>query len=189
MSQMIEDRSHIIEGVVLDMRGSMAGLEPQVRRAFSEVDPNLTLVTVRTMEQQVADRMDQERSISQLTGLFGILALALAAVGLYGVTAYGVERRTGEIGLRIALGADRLNVVQIVLRGAFLQILLGLAIGIPVSIACARLIASELYEVKGWDPVALGGSVAALAVCALIASLVPARRAAMINPVRALRAE
>jgi predicted permease len=189
MSQMIEDRSHIIEGIVLDMRGSMAGLEPQVRRAFSEVDPNLTLVTMRTMDQQVADRMDQERSISQLTGLFGILALVLAAVGLYGVTAYGVERRTGEIGVRIALGADRVNVVQMVLRGAFLQILLGLAIGVPVSIACARLIASQLYEVKGWDPVALGGSVAALAVCALIASLVPARRAAMINPVRALRAE
>jgi predicted permease len=189
MSQMIEDRSHLIEGVVLEMHGSMQGLEPQVRRAFAEVDSNLTLVSLRSMEQQVADRMDQERSVSQLTGLFGILALVLAAVGLYGVTAYGVERRTGEIGVRIALGADRAQVVGMVLRGAFAQILIGLAIGIPVSIGCARLIASQLYEVKGWDPVTLCGSVAALALCALLASLVPARRAATIDPVRALRAE
>jgi predicted permease len=189
MSQMIEERSHLIEAVVLELRGSMEGLEPQVRRAFAQVDSNLTLVSMRTMDQQVADRMDQERSVSQLTGLFGILALVLAAVGLYGVTAYGVERRTGEIGVRIALGANRAQVVAMVLRGAFVQILIGLVIGIPVSIGCARLIASQLYEVKGWDPIALGGSVAALALCALVASLVPARRAAAINPVRALRVE
>ena len=189
MSQMIDDRSHIIEAVVLQIRGSMEGLEPQIRRAFAEVDPNLTLVTMRTMEQQVADRMDQSRSISQLTALFGILALVLAAVGLYGVTAYSVERRTSEIGVRIALGANRASVVAMVLRGAFLQILIGLFIGVPISIACARLIASQLYEVKGWDPAALVGSVGALAFCALIASVVPARRAATINPVRALRVE
>jgi predicted permease len=189
MSQMIEDRSHLIEAVVLQLRGSMQGLEPQVRRAFSDVDSNLTLITMRTMDEQVADRMDQARSVSQLTGLFGILALILAAVGLYGVTAYGVERRTGEIGVRIALGANRMQVVAMVMRGAFVQILIGLVIGIPASIACARLIASQLYEVKGWDPVVLCGSVAALALCALVASLVPARRAATINPVRALRAE
>jgi len=189
MAQMIEDHSHIIHAVVLELRGSMEGLEPQILRAFAEVDPNLTLNRMRTMEEQVADRMDQERTVSQLTGLFGALALVLAAVGLYGVTAYGVERRTGEIGVRIALGATRLQVVAMVLRGAFVQVLFGLAIGVPVSIACARLIASQLFEVKGWDPVALGGSAAALALCALVASLVPARRAATIDPVQALRAE
>jgi predicted permease len=189
MSQTMEDHSHIIRAVVLELRGSTEGLEPQIRRAFAEVDSNLTLVSMRTMGQQVADRMDQERTISQLTALFGLLALVLAAVGLYGVTAYSVERRTGEIGVRIALGADRLSVVGLVLRGAFVQILIGLAIGIPASIGCARLIASQLYEVRGWDPLVLGGSVAALALCALVASLVPARRAAAINPVQALRAE
>jgi ABC-type antimicrobial peptide transport system permease subunit len=167
----------------------MSGLEPQVRKAFAEVDPNLTLVEMRTLQQQVADRLDQERTVAQLTELFGILALVLAAVGLYGVTAYSVERRTNEIGVRIAMGANRWAVVRMVLRGAFLQILIGLAIGIPASIGCARLIASQLYEVKGWDPVVLAGSITALAACALIASIVPARRAASINPVTALRVE
>jgi predicted permease len=189
MAQMIEDRTHLIESVVLQMRGSAEGLEPQVRQAFAEVDPNLTLIRMRTMQEQVADRLDQQRSVAQLTGMFGILALILAAVGLYGVTAYSVERRTNEIGVRIALGANRIGVIRMVLRGAFVQILIGLLIGIPASIACSRLIASQLYQVKGWDPVVLGGSIAALAICALIASIVPARRAAAINPVIALRVE
>ena len=189
MMQMIDDRTHLIESAVLRVRGSMAGLEPQVRAAFAEIDPNLTLVRMTSMEQHVSDRLDQGRMVAQLTGLFGVLALVLAAVGLYGVTAYSVERRTGEIGIRIALGADRLKVVGMVLSGAFLQILIGLAIGIPVSIGCARLIAAQLYQVKGWDPLVLVCAVAALGLCALIASIVPARRAASINPVTALRVE
>ena len=189
MAQMVDDRSHLIESVILQIRGTTTGLEPLVRQALAEVDPNLTLVDVRTMQQQVADRLGQERTVAQLTELFGILALVLAAVGLYGVTAYSVERRTNEIGIRIAMGANRASVIRMVLRGAFLQILIGLLIGIPASIGCARLIASQLYQVKGWDPLVLGGSVVALATCALIASIVPARRAASINPVIALRVE
>jgi predicted permease len=189
MAQMIDDRTHTIESAVLKLRGTSDGLEPQVRQAFTEVDPNLTLVRIRTLDDQVAGRLDQERTVAQMTGLFGVLALVLAAVGLYGVTAYSVERRTGEIGVRIALGADRVSVIMMVLRGAFLQILIGLAIGIPASIGCARLIASQLYQVKGWDPAVLGGSVIALALCALLASIVPARRAASVNPVTALRVE
>lgn len=189
MAQMIDDRTHLIESAVLKMRGSSDGLEAQVRRVFAEVDPNLTLINMRTMQEQVADRLDQERTVARLTGLFGIVALILAAVGLYGVTAYSVERRTSEIGVRMALGAARSSVVRLVLRGAFLQILIGLLIGIPASIGAARLIASQLYQVKGWDPLVLGGSIAALGVCALLASIIPARRAASINPVIALRVE
>ena len=189
MAQMIDDRTHMIESVVLQMHGSTDGLEPQVRRILAEVDPNLTLIRMRTMQQQVADRLDQERTVAQLTGMFGLLALILAAVGLYGVTAYSVERRTNEIGVRIAMGANRAGVIRLVLKGAFLQILVGLLIGIPASIGCSRLIASQLYQVKGWDPLVLGGSVVALAICALLASIVPARRAASINPVIALRVE
>lgn len=189
MAQMIDDRTHLIESVVLQVNGGMEGLEPKLRQAFAEVDPNLTFIRMRTMQDQVAQRLDQERSVAQLTGLFGVLALVLAAVGLYGVTAYSVERRTSEIGVRIALGAGRFSVIRTVLRGAFMQILLGLLIGIPASIGCARLIASQLYQVKGWDPLALGGSFVALAVCAFLASIIPARRAASINPVTALRVE
>ena len=124
-----------------------------------------------------------------MTGLFGILALILAAVGLYGVTAYAVERRTGEIGVRMALGADRGDVIRLVLRGAFLQILIGLAIGIPVAIGCSLLIAAQLYEVKGWDPLVLGVAIVTLAASAFFASIIPARRAASIDPVQALRIE
>jgi predicted permease len=189
MMQMIDDRTHLIEGAVLQIHGSMDGLEPQIRRVFAETDANLTLISMQSMQEQVANRLDQQRTVAQMTGLFGILALILAAVGLYGVTAYSVERRTSEIGVRMALGANRGSVIRLVLRGAFLQILIGLLIGIPASIGCARLIAAQLYEVKGWDPVVLGGSVLALALCALFASMIPARRAASINPVTALRVE
>ncbi|HEV2275332.1 MAG TPA: ABC transporter permease [Acidobacteriaceae bacterium] len=189
MMQMIDDRTHLIESAVLQLHGSMEGLESQVRRVFAEVDPNLTVINMRTMQEQVANRLDQQRTVAEMTGLFGILALVLAAVGLYGVTAYTVERRTSEIGVRMALGANPSNVIRLVLRGAFLQILIGLLIGIPVSIGCARLIAAQLYQVKGWDPLVLAGSILALGVCALLASIIPAQRAASINPVLALRVE
>jgi predicted permease len=189
MLQMIDDRTHLIESVVLQLRGSMEGLEPQIRRVFTDVDPNLTILGMQTMDDQVANRLDQQRTVAQMTGLFGILALILAAVGLYGVTAYTVARRTSEIGVRMALGANRGNVVRLVLRGAFLQVLIGLVIGIPVSIGCSHLISAQLYQVRGWDPIVLGGSIVALAVCALFASIIPAQRAASIDPVKALRTE
>jgi predicted permease len=189
MMQHLDDSSHYIENIVLKVHGNIEGLESQVRHVFSDVDPNLTLTDFQSMQDVVDDNLDQQRTVAQLTGLFGILALLLAAVGLYGVTAYAVERRTGEIGVRMALGADRANILRLVLRGAFVQILLGLAIGIPVAIGCSRLIANQLFYVKGWDPLVLGGAVVALATCAFFASIVPARRAATINPVQALRTE
>ena len=189
MMQGLDDNSHFIEGAVLKLHGGTEGLEPQVRRIFSEVDPNLTVMNLQTMQQQVDANLDQQRAIAQLTGLFGILALVLAAVGLYGVTAYAVEKRTGEIGVRMALGADRSNVIALVLRGAFSQIVIGLLIGIPVSIGCARLIAAQLYHVKGWDPLVLSGAILSLGLCAFLASVIPAKRAASINPVQALRTE
>ena len=187
--QMIDDMTHQIEGAVLEVHGTIEGLEPQVRRALSSVDPNLTLLDVHPLAEDVDARFDQQRAVAQMTGLFGMLALILAAVGLYGVTAYSVERRTSEIGVRMALGANRKSVIGLVLRGAFLQILIGLAIGIPASIGCAHLIAAQLYGVKGWDPVVLAGAVVTLGAFALIASIIPAQRAASINPVQALRTE
>lgn len=189
LMQSIDDSTHYIEGAVLKLHGSTEGLEGEVRRVLSDVDPNLTLLDIHSLQDQVDSNFDQQRAVARMTGLFGILALLLAAVGLYGVTAYTVERRTSEIGVRMALGADRMNVVRLVLRGAFLQILIGLLIGIPVSIGCSKLISAQLYQVKGWDPLVLGGSVLALTVCAFFASIIPARRAASINPVKALRTE
>ncbi|WP_158748893.1 ABC transporter permease [Acidobacterium sp. S8] len=189
LMQSIDDSTHYIEGAVVKLHGSMEGLEPQVRQILSDVDPNLTLLDIQTMEEHVDSNFDQQRAVAQMTGLFGVLALILAAVGLYGVTAYTVERRTSEIGVRMALGADRNNIVKLVLRGAFLQIVIGLAVGIPISIGCGHLIAAQLYQVKSWDPVVLSGSILALGICALIASIIPARRAASIDPVKALRTE
>ncbi len=189
MMQTLDDSSHFIEGAVLELHGSMEGLETQVRRILSEVDPNFTLLDMQSLQQQIDANLDQQSAVAELTGLFGILALILAAVGLYGVTAYAVERRTSEIGVRMALGANRSNVIAMVLRGAFLQILIGLLIGIPVSIGCSRLIAAQLYRVKGWDPLVLAGATLTLALCAFFASIIPARRAASIDPVRALRTE
>ncbi len=189
LMQMVDDSTHFIEGAVLQTHGKIENLEPQVRHILSEVDPNFVLLGILPMQEQVDAEFDQQRAVARLVGLFGILALILAAVGIYGVTSYTVERRTSEIGVRMALGADRGKVTQLVLRGAFLQVLIGLALGIPIAIGCSRLIAAQLYQVKGWDPMVLVGSIFALGVCALLASIIPAQRAAAIDPVRALRAE
>ncbi|MFZ0270213.1 MAG: ABC transporter permease [Acidobacteriaceae bacterium] len=187
--QSIDDETHFLEGAVLQIHASTEGLEPQIRALLSDVDPNLTLLGVYNMRDQVDSHFDQQRTVANMTGLFGVLALILAAVGLYGVTAYTVERRTSEIGVRMALGANRTGITRLVLRGAFLQILIGLLIGIPASIGCARLISAQLYHVKGWDPLVLAASILTLSVCALIASIIPAQRAASIDPVKALRTE
>jgi len=184
-----EDRSHFINGALLLSHIDIGQLEPQIRRVFSEVDPNLTITIIQTLQQQVASNFDQQRAVTQLTGLFGIVALLLAAVGLYGITAYTVARRTSEIGVRMALGANRMNVTRLVLRGAFTQVALGLLIGVPASVGAGRFISSQLYRVRTWDPLALSVAILSLAFCALLATVIPARRAASIDPMRALRTE
>ena len=121
--------------------------------------------------------------------LFGILALVLASVGLYGITSYAVARRTSEIGLRMALGADRGNVVRMVLRGAFVQVGLGLALGIPIAMLGAHYMADQLYGVSSYDPMSLVIAIGVLALAAALAGFIPARRAASIEPMQALRIE
>jgi predicted permease len=186
---MVELRSHFMGGIMLTTDQPPGALEAVLTKVLSEVDPNLTIVSVRTLEQQVALSFDQERAVASLAGLFGIVALLLAAVGLYGVTAYAVARRTNEIGIRMALGADRAKVVHLVLRGASNRVLIGLLLGIPLAIGAGRLIAANLYGVASWDPLALSAAASALAICALFAALIPASRAASISPVEALRTE
>ena len=185
----IESRSHFISGAVLVTRSDPGALEPLLKRVFSEADPNLTIINVRTMQQQVDLRFDQQRAVASLAGLFGGIALILAAVGLYGITAYTVAQRTREIGVRMALGAHHANVVRLVLRGAFQKVLIGLALGIPLSIGAGRLISSQLYGVKHWDPWALSLAIGSLGICAFVAALIPAACAASIDPMKALRTE
>ena len=185
----IELRTHFIRGIMLVTSAPPGALEPLLRRTLADLDPNLTITSVRTMQQQIDLSFDQERAVASLAGLFGIVALLLAAVGLYGVTAYSVGQRTNEIGIRMALGADRANVVQLVLRGAFKRVMVGLILGVPISIGAGRLISAQLYGVSSWDPFALTVAASALAVCAFFAAIIPARRAASISPINALRME
>ena len=184
----LELASHFASGILLVTNLSPGALEPQVRATLASIDPNLTITSVRTLQQQVELTFDQERSVAGLAGLFGMVALLLAAVGLYGVTATGAQR-TNEIGIRMALGADRGNVIQLVLRGAFTRVAAGLILGLPLAVGAGRLVAAQLYGVTFWDPAALGVAAVALGVCAFIAAVIPASRAASISPTRALRAE
>jgi ABC-type antimicrobial peptide transport system permease subunit len=146
-------------------------------------------VEVKHCQQQIDDRFIEERLIARLTSLFGLLALLLAAIGLYGVTAFTVVRRTPEIGIRMALGAARSRVIATIMRRAMLQIVIGLAIGIPVSIFSVRYVKSQLYEISSVNVPVMAIAIAVLVLAAAIAGIIPARRAASIDPVRALRIE
>ena len=148
--------SHYIGDIELRVAGNPQNLNAAVRQTLAGIDPNLTVLDLMTMNEQVTRNFNQDRLIARLTELFGGLALILACVGLYGVTAYAVARRTGEIGIRMALGADRPRILGLVLRGALLQLGVGLAIGIPAALAGGRLLANQLYGVKSHDPVILG---------------------------------
>jgi predicted permease len=185
----LELQSHFIRGLMLVTNVPPGTLEAMVTKVLAEIDPDLTITSVRTMQQQVDLSFDQQRAVASLAGLFGMIALVLAAVGLYGVTAYAVAQRTNEIGIRMALGADTSNVIKLVLRGAFTRVAIGLLLGLPLAIGAGRLIGAQLYGVSAWDPVALGVAAGSLAICALFAALIPAGRAASISPIRALRTE
>jgi len=185
----LELSSHYISAIMLVTNTPTGTLEPLLTKAIAEVDPNLTITSIRTMQQQVELSFDQERAVASLAGLFGIVALLLAAVGLYGVTAYTVNQRTNEIGVRMALGADRVKVIRLVLRGAFKRVLVGLLLGLPLAVGAGRLISAQLYGVSSWDPLALGVAASALAVCSFFAAIIPASRAASISPMQALRIE
>ena len=189
LMQGVETASHYVGGILLVTQMPPGALEPLVTRALADADPNLTVITVRTLEEQVARSFDQQRAVASLAGLFGLVALILAAVGLYGVTAYTVARRRNEIGVRMALGADRRAVVGLVLGGAFTRIGIGLLLGVPLAVGAGYLLSAQLYGVSFWDPVALSVAAAALALAGFVASVVPASRAAGLPPMIALRTD
>jgi predicted permease len=161
----------------------------QVRQALASVDPNLPIISIRTLGEQVAGQFAQQQLIARLTSLFGVLSLVLASIGLYGVTAYNVGCRTSEIGVRVALGANRGAIIRLVLRGAFLLIALGLILGIPLSLATGWVLGSQLYGLNPYNPIVIVTAVVVLGVFALIATLVPAFRASSVSPAQALRNE
>jgi len=185
----LETASHFVRGLLLVTDLPPATLEPVLKQTLAGADPNLTVTSVRTLRQQIDRSFDQQRAVASLAGLFGIVALVLAAIGLYGVTAYTVAQRTNEIGIRMALGAGRGNVVGMVLQGAFRRVVVGLVLGLPLAVGAGYLLSAQLYGVKFWDPLALAAGALALAACAFFAAVIPARRAASIPPIRALRAD
>ena len=185
----VETASHYVGGILLVTNVPTGVLEPQVARVLADADPNLVVTNIRTLREQVERTFDQPRAVASLAGLFGVVALILAAIGLYGVTAYSVARRTSEIGVRMALGADRGNVMSLVLGGAFRRVGAGLLLGLPLAVGAGYLLSSQLYGVAFWDPVALLVATGSLALAAFAASVVPASRAAGLAPMKALRTE
>ena len=178
-----------INSILLRFNRPQEDVESLARKTLASIDPNLTVDDLRSLDAQVAGNFNQERLIARLTTLFGVLALILASVGLYGVTAYFVARRTSEIGIRMALGSTRAGVVALVMRSVFFQIGIGLVLGVGCSLLAGHLMASQLYGVGQYDPVALIAATLVLALCAVAAGFIPARRASTIEPMQALRTE
>jgi predicted permease len=181
--------SHYLYNIVIWAPGNPPAMEERVRKALAGVDRSLVLYSVDPYRQVLSADFQQENMIATLTMLFGVLGLVLAAVGLYGVLAYMVERRTSEIGVRMALGADRGRVIGMVLGGAFWQVGIGLVLGIPAAIGAGKLMTTQLFGVKPWDPVMLALATLLLGLAALLASVIPAWRAACVEPMTALRTE
>jgi predicted permease len=192
-TRQVQARSTLMRAIELHVAAGTAGrtgaLEPEIRRALAEVHPDITVTRVVPMDVQVAGNFRNSRLLATLASTYGLIALALAALGLYGVTSYGVTQRQHEIGVRMALGADRARIVVDVLRGALQQTAIGLAIGVPLALWGSRALSTQLYEVTGRDPAIVALSAVTLAVSAALSALLPARRASSVDPCRALRAQ
>ncbi len=184
-----ENQSMMMNSMILAFDRPQPSVDALIRRTLAAVDPNLAVIDVRPFGDQVAGNFIQDRLVARLTSLFGMLALILASVGLYGVMSYFVARRTSEIGIRMALGATRRSVIEMVMRGALWQILIGLLLGIPASLYAGYLMKVMLYGVDSYDPAAMLGAPLMLVVFAAAAAFIPARRAASIEPMEALRTE
>jgi ABC-type antimicrobial peptide transport system permease subunit len=173
--------------LLVETAGAPAAVLPEVRERVRALDPNLPILDTRTAAEHVRQSLLDSRNGATLAGAFGIVALLLAAVGIYGVIAYSVNGRTREIGIRMALGAERVDVLWMVAGEGFRRIALGLAIGAAASVGAGQILRKFLYGVSPADPATWAGVVLVLAVVALVATLAPARRAARVEPLVALR--
>lgn len=181
--------SHFLHNIVVVMKPGAGLSDAQLRRAMASIDRNLPIISIHTLKGEVASQFTQQRLIARLTSFFGFLSLLLASIGLYGVTAYNAGCRTSEIGVRIALGANRSHVIGLVMRGAFALIALGLIVGLPLTFGAGRFLSNQLYGINPYNPVVTLMAVVTLGLSALIASLIPAFRASLISPLEALRTE
>jgi predicted permease len=169
--------------------GKPMNIVSAVRQQIQSIEKDLPLVGVATQDEEVKGQAGEERSMAMLIGFFGALALVLSSIGLYGTMSYAVSRRTRELGIRLALGAQRKDLLRMVLSEALQQVVIGVAIGIPVALAGARMIASMLFGVNTTDPATISVAVLVMGAIALVAGYLPARRATKVDPMEALRCE
>jgi ABC-type antimicrobial peptide transport system permease subunit len=189
ISMTLETQTHYITSIVMNFHGTQQYLEEAAHRTLSGISPNLVIINLQSLNSQLDSNFSLERLVARLTTLFGLLALLLTAVGLYGITAYQTAMRTREIGLRMAFGANRSEVIGLTMKKAFYLVGLGLVIGLPIVLIAAHYMADQLYVVKPYDPISLCAAVFVLLAATALAGFVPARRAAAIDPVQALRSE
>jgi predicted permease len=185
----IQDGAAYLATIHIRTLSDPASLTNQVRQTIYQIDDKLPVFGVTTLADQLHDNLNQERLIAQLVSFFGALALMLACIGLYGVMAHGVARRTNEIGIRMALGARGSNIAWMILRETLYLVLAGLVIGVPAALFGARLIAAQLFDMSPTDPLTLAAAAIVLTLVALFAGYLPARRASRVNPLNALRYE
>ncbi|MGA9670487.1 MAG: ABC transporter permease [Terracidiphilus sp.] len=189
VQQLPKGEDSFVEVLQVRTSGDPAKMTGALRAAFGEVDPNLPVISIRSIGDLADHFVTNEQLISRLSAIFSALAVALAAIGLYGVMSYSVVRRTNEIGIRIALGARGGSVSWMVLRESLVLLGIGLTLGLPLSLGGLRLVQSQLYELSASDPVTLTGSVLIIAVVTLLAAWLPARRATKVDPIVALRCD
>src|SRR5204863_9959942 len=185
----VQDSDAYSSNVELRTTSDAASLAPMARQTIGQVDPKLPVFGVTTLREQLRGALQQEKLIAGLVSFFGLLALLLACIGLYGVMAHGVVRRTREIGIRMALGAERRTIIWMVVKETLVLILFGVAIGLPAAIGASRLIASQLFGTSPADPITLSAAALLLIVVALLAGFLPARKASKVDPLIALRYE